>query len=108
MVTAIGISSARQAARLVIARWTAATAITSSTSTTSGDVVTDASCITNSWPSHAAAPLSTIARASEIDAPTVRIRPHESLASKVFQVITPNGGQSRISAAISAGIAGDK
>ena len=73
----------------------------------SGAPPTAASRSTASPSSHAAAPLSVITRASEIEAPTVRIRPQESLPSNVFHAITPNGGVSSTHAANSAGMAGD-
>jgi len=55
-----------------------------------------------------AAPLAIMACASDIEAPTVRIRPHDSLASNVFHDSTPMPGQSSTIAASRAGIAGDR
>src|SRR5437016_9778611 len=62
----------------------------------------------NCWPIQFAAPVWTIMRASEIDAPTVRIRPQESFDSKVFHDRTPMPGHSRAVAANKAGIAGGR
>ena len=63
---------------------------------------------TNSAPSHEAAPVSIMLRASDIEAPTVRIRPHDSLLSNCFQVSVPMRGTSSTIAAIKAGIAGER
>jgi len=48
-----------------------------------GEIVSVVSCVHEQLPSHAGARSGHL-RASDIDAPTVRMRPHDSFASKVF------------------------
>src|SRR6516162_10323650 len=108
MVAANGISSAMQAARLVIARWMRATAATRPMIRSIGSLAKPARWETTDRLTKSAAPDAVMAAASDSAAPMLKMIPHESLLSNACHDSTPSRGVSRTAAPLSAGIAGDK